>query len=170
MTEPHTVEAWLHTYGPGLIRYAYSITNSSAAAEDAMEDAFAALLVKDGKFHDEQQLRSWLYKTTRNKAVDFLRRHRREQPLEDVENVIGTETMEQGALLQERNRRLYLCLQELPLQYREVLELTYLEGFPIEAVCAILRKTKKQVYNLLARAKVSLREKLIQEGITHEDI
>ena len=170
MTDPHSIENWLRTYGPGLIRYAYTITNSSAGAEDAMEDAFAALLVKGGTFHDEQQLRSWLYKTTRNKAVDFLRRHRREQPLQDVEEVLSADTVEEEALLQERNRRLYLCLQELPLQYREVLELTYLEGFSIEAVCAILRKTKKQVYNLLARAKVSLREKLIREGITHEDI
>lgn len=170
MMDNRDLESLLHAHGQSLIRYAYSITNSSAAAEDAMEDAFAALMVKGGSFQTEQQLRAWLYKVTRNKALDYLRRHRRESPLEDVENVLSSETMEDGVLLQERNRRLYLCLQALPLQYRDVLQLSYLENFEPDVVCTILHKTKKQVYNLLARAKVALREKLIEEGFTHEDI
>lgn len=170
LDDSKTLEALLHTYGQGLIRFAYSITGSSAAAEDAMEDAFAALLVKGGKFKTEEQLRSWLYKTTRNRAVDFLRRHRHETPLDDVDHVLAAVDAEQDMLLRERNERLYLCLQELPLQYREVLQLCYLEGFEIAAVCTILGKTKKQVYNLLSRSKITLKEKLIREGINHEDI
>lgn len=163
-------ESALRTYAQPLVRYAYTLVGSTAAAEDAMEDAFAALLVKGGSFASEQALRAWLFRTTRNKAIDHLRRHRREVPLEDVEEVAQTWDTEQDALVRERNRRLYICMQRLPQQYREVLQLTYFEHFSVEQICAVRRKSAKQVYNLLARAKASLKEHLIEEGITYEDL
>lgn len=165
------LEEIVRTYAQPLIRYAYTLVGSTAVAEDAMEDAIAALLVKGGaSFRSPQALRAWLYRTTRNKAVDYLRRHRREMPLEDVEQILHTWDAEQDAQLRQRDARLYACMQRLPQQYREVLELTYFEGFSVEQICALRRKSAKQVYNLLARAKASLKERLIEEGITYEDL
>lgn len=170
LPDNQTLDYLLRTYGQRLVCFAYSITTSAAAAEDAMEDAFAALLVKGGKFRTEEQIRAWLYKTTRNRAVDYLRRHKRDVPLLDVEEVLHGGDLEGSAALNERDETLYRCMQSLPPLYRQVLELCYLEGFDIPQVCRILGKSRKQVYNLLARAKVTLKEKLIQEGISHEDI
>jgi len=51
-----------------------------------------------------------------------------------------------------------------------VLQLSFFDGFSIQQICVITRKTSKQVYNLLARAKVALKQLLEKEGITHEDI
>ncbi len=171
LADPGALEYLVRTYSEPLVRYAYSIIGSSAPAEDAMEDAFAALLAKGGgSFRTPQQLRAWLYRTTHNKAVDYLRRHKREVPLSDVENVLSSAGPESSTVLQERNRTIYVCMQRLPLQYREVLQLTYFEDFCIADVCAVMHKSQKQVYNLLARAKVALKELLIQEGISHEDL
>ena len=135
-----------------------------------MEDAFAALLAGRRHFRSPQQLRAWLYKTTHNKAVDYLRRHKREVPLSDVENVLSSVGPERHIALLERNRAIYVCMQRLPLQYRQVLQLTYFEDFSVAEICRIMRKTQKQVYNLLARAKVALKELLIEEGISHENL
>ena len=169
LTDPGTLEYWVQTLAEPLIRYAYSITHSTVAAEDAMEDAFAALLVGRRHFHSQEQIRSWLYKTTHNKAVDYLRRHKREVPLEDVENILFSSDPAAITALRERNRAIYVCMQRLPQQYREVLILTYFDSFSVAEICTILRKSKKQVYNLLARARIALKELLIQEGITHEE-
>ena len=65
--------------------------------------------------------------------------------------------------LLRRNRR-------LAPQYREVLELTYFEGFTPAECAVILKKSGKQVYNLLARAKTSLKALLEKEGLDHEDV
>lgn len=170
LNDPGALEYWVQTLSEPLVRYAYSITHSSAAAEDAMEDAFAALLVKKIHFHSPQQLRTWLYKTTHYKAVDYLRRHKREVPLSDVENVLQSADLENHTALRERNRKIYVCMQRLPVQYRQVLQLAYFEDFCIADICIVMRKTQKQVYNLLARAKVALKELLIQEGISHEEL
>lgn len=170
LTEPGALEYWVQALAEPLVRYAYSITHASAAAEDAMEDAFAALFAGRRHFRSPQQLRAWLYKTTHNKAVDYLRRHKREVPLSDVENVLSSAGPETHIALLERNRTVYVCMQRLPMQYREVLQLTYFEDFCIADVCAVMHKTPKQVYNLLARAKVALKELLIEEGISHENL
>lgn len=170
LTDPGALEYWVQELAQPLVRYAYAIVRSSAAAEDAMEDAFASLLAGKHRFHSPQQLRAWLYKTTHHKAVDYLRHHKREVPLEDVENVLSSPDPASSVTLRERNKIIYICLQRLPPQYRQVLILTYFDGFSVSEVCTILRKTKKQVYNLLARAKVALKDLLIQEGISNEEL
>jgi DNA-directed RNA polymerase specialized sigma24 family protein len=51
-----------------------------------------------------------------------------------------------------------------------VLLLHYIERFSVQQICTILGKSSKQIYNLLARAKTALKEILIKEGISHEDL
>ena len=51
------------------------------------------------------------------------------------------------------------------MEYKDVLCLTYFDGFSVKEVCAVMQKTAKQVYNLLARAKLTLRKFLDEVGI-----
>ena len=59
--DPRELERLVLTYADRLVRYAYSIVGSSAAAEDVMEDTFALLMVKGGNFADEAAIRAWRY-------------------------------------------------------------------------------------------------------------
>lgn len=135
-----------------------------------MEETFATLIVKRKKFKDEQHFHAYLYKITRNKSIDYLRRRGREDSLEDIEDVISSHNTEDIALKNERNRTIYVCMQQLPTQYRDVLYLSYIDGFTTEEVCQIMRLNTKQVYNLLARAKAALKKIFLKEGITYEDL
>lgn len=58
----------------------------------------------------------------------------------------------------------------MPENYRDVLYLTYYRGFSADEVKRAIGKSKKQVYNLLARSKTALKQILVKEGITHEDL
>ncbi len=164
------MEKWICTYSDPLVRYAYSLVRDSAAAEDIAAESLAALHLKNREFASEDHLRRYLYRTAHNRAMDHLRRHRNTVPLEDVENVLGSGDPEARVQLQQRDRTLYVCIQQLPRDYREVLVLTYFEGLSAERICPVMGKTKKQVYNLHARAKNALRELLEKEGISHEDL
>ena len=152
-------------YSDGLVRFAYGFVASSAVAEDIMEDTFATLLYKKRKFSPRATFKTYLYKIARNKCVDYIRFHRKFVPLDDLENVLAFDDVETDVEERERRRTLYKCLQELPKEYRDVLQLTYLEGFDIPEVCVIMRKNTKQVYNLLSRAKQSLKILLEKEGM-----
>ena len=160
----------LVAYSDALVRFAYSLVHNSYAAEDIAAESIAILLSKNRKFRDDGHMRAYLYKIARNKSMDYLRMHRYFVPLEDVEMVLGSGDPESDVVLKERDVIIYRCMQALPEQYRQVLQLNYFDGFAIDEICGIMQKTTKQVYNLLARAKVTLKELLEKEGITHESI
>lgn len=168
--DPAALEELIRTYSDSLVRFAYGYVRNASVAEDVMEESFAALFLKARPIRDDAHLRAWLYRTVRNKCVDHLRRCRDEVPLSDVENVLHGGDTEADAFRRQRNETVYLCIQRLPAQYRDVLQLSYFDGFSPEEICRITGKTAKQVYNLLARARVALRELLLKEGITHEDL
>ena len=130
-----------------------------------MEDTFATIVATKRRFSPRATFKTYLYKIARNKCVDYIRFHRRFVPLGDLENVLVFADVESDVEKRERQRALYKCLQQLPREYRDVLQLSYLEGFDTKQVCAIMRKSTKQVYNLLFRAKQSLRILLVKEGI-----
>ena len=168
--EETALDQILVAYSDSLVRFAYSLVHDSAAAEDIAAESIAILLTKHKSFQNEGHMRAYLYQIARYKSVDYLRSHRNLVPLADVENVLGFGNLETDVLKKERNEAIYRCMQSLPENYRQVLQLQYFDGFEPQAICRILRKNPKQVYNLLARARASLKELLEKEGITHEDI
>ena len=152
-------------YSDGLVRFAYCFVASSAVAEDVMEDTFASIIATKRRFSPQATFKTYLYRIARNTCVDYLRFHRKFVPLCDVENVLAFNDLETDVEKREEKRVLYKCLQQLPCEYRDVLQLVYLEGFETQEVCSIMRKSTKQVYNLLTRAKISLKNLLKMEGI-----
>lgn len=165
-----SLETIIRTYSDPLVRFACSFVGSASVAEELMEDALADVLIRDRIFKDEAHFKAYLYKAVRHRCLNFLRFHRNLVPLEDVEGVLCTGDLETDVIKRERDRAVFACLQELPLQYRQVLMLTYFDGFSADEVCAIMSRSKKQVYNLLSRARTSLKTLLEKVGITHEDI
>lgn len=164
------LEELIRTYSDALVRFAYSYVRNAAVAEDVMSDSFAALFMKAKRLPDADSLRAYLYKIARNKCMDYLRRHRDTVPLADLENVLHVSGADVQLWMQERDKTVYACMQALPSQYREVLQLKYFDGFGVSDICRISGKSAKQVYNLLARAKDALKKLLKKEGITYEDI
>ncbi len=164
------LEELVRAYSDGLVRFACSYVKDVTLAEEIMEDAFAALILKRKNFSDKENFSAYLYKIVRNKCLDYLRWHRRKVSLEDAEHAFYIADTDGDLVRRERNKALYRCMQSLPEQYREVLYLSYFEDCAVEEICAITGKWKKQVYNLLARAKAALKELLIKEGISSEDV
>ena len=152
-------------YSDGLVRFAYCFVPSSVVAEEIMEDTFAAVIAVKRRFSPRASFKTYLYKIARNKCIDYIRFHRKFVPLCDVENVLEFSDTDADAEKREEKRTLYKCMQNLPREYRDVLQLSYLEGFDTSEVCSIMRKSTKQIYNLLARAKQSLKILLEKEGI-----
>lgn len=163
------LEELIIAYGDLLVRFAYCFVRDSYLAEDIVQDAFATLIFKRRHFSDCDNLRAYLYKTVRNKCVDALRSSKKRVPLEDLENVLTSGDAESETVLSERNAKLYKCLQALSPQYAEVLYLVYIDGEKPKTASKIIKKTEKQTYNLIARAKIALKERLIAEEIFNEN-
>ena len=156
----------LRIYGDALIRFAYSFLRDEPAAEDVMEECFIGLLAKKRHFPEERSLKAFLFKTARNRCVDVLRKRRRISPLDEHVESASPFDVEEEAFLSDRKRRLLAAMEGLSPGYREILELVYLEGFSAAEASAILHKSRKQIYNLLERAKTTLRGILNEEDFS----
>ena len=161
------LETLVAYYSDALIRFAACFMRNFSDAEDLAEETFIALILKRKTFDTDAELKAYLFKICRNKCLDHLRRKRRLAPL-DERSASGD--AEKLLLTRDRDRILYSAMSRIPAQYRDVLYLTYIEGFSTEECMRILKKSKKQVYNLLARAKNSLRAELEKGGFHYENL
>ena len=165
----YALEQLVKLHGDSLTRFAYCIVRDDDCAEDVTADTFATLITKRKKFRGEGKFRTYLYTIARNRAIDYVRKRGRNVPITGLENMLSGEDGEQSLITADFNASLYRAMQLLPDMYREVLYLSYFTGFTVHEICHRLKKSAKQVYNLLARAKSTLKNILVKEGFAHEN-
>lgn len=160
-------------YKDGLILYLNGYVNNIFLAEELAEDTFFRLITKKPKFSGRSSFKSWLYAIGRNVAVDFLRRSARlvHTPAEDMERCLREEeSLEQSYIKEERKIIVHKALSELTADYRTILWLVYFEGFSNQEAATVLKKSDRQIKNLLYRAKQALKAKLEKEGFLYEEL
>lgn len=160
-------------YKDGLILYINSFVNNLYIAEDLMQETFLKLAIKKPKFKGKSAFKTWLYSISRNLTIDYLRRNVKMPVLsiDDMELCVKDETDLENAYIQsERKVRLHKILTTLKAEYRQVLWLVYFEEFSNDEVAQVLHKSKKQVENLIFRAKKSLKLALEKENVTDEEL
>ena len=160
-------------YKDGLILYLNGYVNNIFIAEELAEDTFFRLIIKKPRFSGKSTFKSWLYAIGRNAAVDFIRHNskRINTPMEDMENCLSEEqSLEQSYIKEERKIIVHKALSELPTDYRNILWLVFFEGFSGKEAATVLKKSDRQIKNLLYRAKQSLKSKLEKEGFVYEEL
>ena len=163
----------IRDYSAGLTAFLCTVTGDWHAAEEVMEDVFFRLAAKKPKFRGKSSFKTWLYAIGRNAALDYVRRRSKhaENPVEDYLNGMPAgDDPETGYLAEETKRTLYACIGRLTPDYRQALTLTYFEDLDNGQAAAVMKKSKRQIENLLYRAKAALRKELEKEGIGHEDL
>lgn len=138
-------------------------------SEEIMMDCFAIVISRKSGFLglNNSLFKTWLYSVAVKQASRFLRKNLRTDsvPFEDYEDILkDPEVAETVTIKSERDKALYKALDKLPLDYRTALYLTYFEDMDADTAGKVMRKTRKQVYNLLARGKASAKEELFKEG------
>lgn len=159
-------------YKDGLILYLNGFVNNIFVAEELAEDAFFKLITKKPRFSQKSTFKSFLYSIGRNTAVDYIRHNSRliSTPPEDMKNCLcEEENLEHSYLKEERKIVLHKALNDLSPDYRAVLWLVFFEGFSNKEASVALKKSERQIKNLLYRAKQSLKSKLEKEGFVYEE-
>lgn len=162
----------IRDYKDGLILYINGIIGNITIAEEIMEDTFFKLVTKKPRFFGRSSLKTWLYSIGRNLAIDSLRKNSKisDTPIDDYTNIADEECVEREYLIEEQKIMLHKTLQKLNPDYRQVLYLVFFENFSNSETAKIMHKTKRQVENLLYRAKQSLKSELEKEGFKYEVI
>ncbi len=163
----------IRDYKDGLTLYINGYVNNIFTAEDLMEDTFFKLASKRPRFSGKSSFKTWLYAIARNVALDYLRKNSKlaSTPIEDLTNYITEETsVEKEYLIKEQKILLHRIMRELKPEYFQVLYLVYFENFTNEEIAKIMKKNKRQIENLIYRAKSTLKSELEKEGFEYEKL
>jgi len=178
----------LHLHRPMLLRFAQRQLRNLAWAEDAVSETLLAAVAKPQAFAQRSQWRTWLVGILKHKVLDQLRLHAREacdagtspdelaDPLDDMPfNAKGHHAHpltpwgnpEQDLQRRELFEVLELCTDRLPpVQGRAFMMREWLE-LSVEEICKELDVSPTNLYVLLHRARLRLRECLQTHWFGH---
>ena len=165
---------------PQLLRFARTQLRNEAWAEDAVSDTLLAALEKPGSFGGQSQLKTWLVGVLKHKVIDQLRRHAREATIlssddgEDIDELLFDETghwrdkpADWGNPEQQCGEREFLvvmevCIEQLPPTQGRVFMMREWLELDSDEICKELQITSTNLWVLLHRARLRLRDCLQQ--------
>ena len=109
-------------YRDDLVRIAAGLLNDVSAAEDVVQDVFFMLVRSSGKYEIRKSLRGYLTSCVANKARDFNRTKRAQEPvsLDDVKPAAAnSKSPDQCLASDEESQRLYIVVNKLPYEQKE---------------------------------------------------
>ena len=137
------------------------------AAEDIAIDAFSDLVVNKHRYNFKVTLKTYLFMLGRSRALNYIK-HRKVinfVELTEADNISAEQkTLEEIILEDERKRIVNNALNSLPDDMRVVVHLIYFEDLSYDEAAKVMKKNRKQVDNLLYRAKKELSIILGKDG------
>lgn len=153
---------------PRVRRWALVQTGDGDAANDVTQEVLIHMVASLDSLRQPERIEAWLYRATRNSAVDLFRRSRRHaeaSPL-DAEKLVSTAPgPEEHRAGTEINRLLVSALRELPRRQREIFDLVELQGVTAAQAAELLGIRPATVRVNLFKARAALRRRLIAAGV-----
>ena len=138
------------------------------AAQDIVQETFLAVSKSAGKFRGQSKVYTWLYSIANKKVADFYRRRKREAKYQTVsaDSQIDLEAIPDAGTMdsEEKSQAVQATLSSLPLHYRQVLILKYVEEMPVIEISQVMGRSPKSIEGLLARARQQLRDRLAKQN------
>ncbi len=148
--------------------------NPDDAFDLAQEAFFRAWRGLPG-FQFDSAFSTWLFRLSANVCLDWLRAKKRRPTVslttvDDEDEEVQLELPDPGKgpeellLAAEDRKALAKALNELPVEYREILTLRAINDLSYEEISRILNLREGTVKSRLSRARLALRNKLLQNG------
>ena len=155
------LEEYNHYY-----RLAYSYVHREADAADIVQDGAYKAILHSGSLREDEHARTWVYRIMLNEIFRHLKRDtfiaRGAFPLEAAAEA-GTEDRYEDIDLRR-------ALEAMSPEDKAVIELKYFEDMTNEQMAAVLKKSRRQIENLVYQSKRALRSELDKEGYCYEGL
>lgn len=128
--------------------------------------AFSDLVVHRHRYNFKVTLKTYVFMLGRSRALDYIK-HRKVLSfveLSEAEGIENEKTLEGIVLADERKRAVHSAIAKLSEDKRVVIHLIYFEEMTYDEAAKVMKKNRKQVDNLLYRAKKELRIILGEDG------
>jgi len=145
-------------YSPIVYSIALRVLGDTGAAEDVLQEVFLQLWRNPGVFDSSRgNMAAWLAVIARNRAIDSLRKRRRETDIADV--VVSVEPDLAGDTERARAmEKIRGVLGDMPAAQRSALEMAYFEGLTHTEIAARTGEPLGTVKTRIRAGLLSLRK------------
>jgi len=145
------------------------LTGNNHDAEDVVQESYLRALKFFASFRGENG-KPWLLTIVRNTCYTWLRRNRMNEITTDLEEEVqlaDTTSVSPEAMLlaAARTESVQRALEELPVEFREIVILRELEGLSYKEIAEIAAIPVGTVMSRLARARARLQKLLSEPGL-----
>ena len=161
--DPRALQVIFRQFYAPLCLFAERLLHDRPAAEDIVGDTFVKLWNRHADFENLQNVKAFLYITTRNASLNLLKQMQREMlSKKQLAYVSGSQ---EGFILNEIVRNEVLMeinreIENLPGQCRKIFKMSYFEGRKNQEIANMLAISVHTVKNQKSRAIQLLRVKL----------
>lgn len=159
-------------YEVKLLNYILKISNISREdGEDILQEVFVKAYQNLNDFDLNFKFSNWIYSIAHNATISSFRKKKvRPQTVswedKDLNNILeSTLDLENTNLQKLTYKQILKIINRLPLKYKDVLILKFVEGKDYREISDILHKPMGTIATLINRAKKSLKQELKKEDI-----
>jgi len=154
-------------YVDSIYRSVYNqVDRDQQATQDIVQDIFINAIESARSYQGRSTIYTWLYSIAHKKVADYYRKKKldtkyfgdyQRDPGHILEKIIDPVDLESNSLAKTHLQEM---LQRMPLHYRQVLLLKYIDKTPVVEIAVIMGKSVKSIEGILARAREELKAQL----------
>ena len=154
-------------YFRDVYRFALSLAQDEALAEEIAQETFFKALKAIDRFDDSGDIRAWLFTIARNAFYSHCRARKRTVTQEELpQELPDTVRLEERVEDEESAFAIHQFLHAMPEPYKEVFTLRVFGELPFEKIGRLFGKSANWARVTFYRAKVQITAQM--EGLEHE--
>jgi RNA polymerase sigma-70 factor (ECF subfamily) len=159
-SNPDSFGILVKRYSQRLFRYVKRISYfTDPDIEDILQEAFIKAYRNLNDFDTTMKFSTWMYQITRNTCIDSIRKHKSRPSVVDLDDEDILHFLTDGndpsreLRINDSLEKIKIIIHDLPLKYREVMVLKFLEEKSYEEIMDIIKKPKGTVASLINRGR-----------------
>jgi RNA polymerase sigma-70 factor (ECF subfamily) len=163
--DQHAFEHLFTRYQEALLRLFEQRTGGKDIASDLLQETFIKVYLHLGDYSSNYTFGQWVYTIARNTLVDHLRRRSDDVHIDETFRAPAatTPTPEESVIINQRKAHFDASLNELSEDYRQIIEMRFLDECSYEEIAERLNKPINTVKTQIRRAKAAVCKMILEK-------
>jgi RNA polymerase sigma-70 factor, ECF subfamily len=171
-------EELMKKYNKKIFGFIYRMVRDEEVAIELTQDFFIKIFSVISKYNFEYKFSTWAYRICYNLVIDYVRKNQAQVDSLDDEAVTQKQLMESDNYIsedgfeylvkEELNQYIWNVVDCIPLKYRELILLRYLQGLKYDEIAQVTSLPVGTVKNRIFKAKEILRLEIEKDGMFNQ--
>lgn len=153
-------EKLFHENNSLVFKYLMKLTQDALLSEELTQETFFRAYMNYSSLRNKEKASVWLCQIAKNAYFAWYNEQKKKESVDLLEDVRGSENIEDAFVQQELSQKALLCLHALEDPYKEVFMLSIFGGFSLKDISSLFGKSESWARVTFYRAKQKLIERM----------